>query len=120
MANGSPLSAPTTEALAAQAATFCLLTGVRVEDAATFAAEVVRTLGCAVDAAPIDHNLTSDDAIARVNRARVGSLVLADGAPLGVGNLPYLRALRNALHSFTDEVEREIARLDRTGGRCGA
>jgi hypothetical protein len=81
-------------------------------------AEVI-TVGEVLDAEPLDQNLTAQDAIARVNRAQVGSLVTPAGAPLGPANLDYLYTLRNRLFTFTDAVEREIARVAPKGGCCG-
>lgn len=73
-----------------------------------------RTVGDAIATVPeIDTNTTADDAIARLSLARVGSLVTPTGGPLTAASLPYLRTLRNATFLFSEEIEKEIARVER-------
>jgi hypothetical protein len=68
--------------------------------------------------ASLDTNTTAEDAIARLNLAKIGSLVTPAGQPLDAAALPYLRTLRNALFVFSDEVEREITRVERRRERA--
>jgi hypothetical protein len=76
-----------------------------------------RTVGDAL-APGLESNTTAEDALARLNLAKVGSLVTPAGQPLAVPHLSYLRTLRNALFVFSDEVEREIARVEREAQRA--
>lgn len=55
---------------------------------------------------------TRGDAIARINLARLGSMVKPNGAQLGPENVHYLLKLRSELYDWVESIEGEIIRID--------